>query len=229
MKWGAYRSAELTAEAVRYVTHKRLLILLREQSAKAFAHWVMVLLLNCFIARLATLSTREWYANPKLFRRFGPEVNPLQRKLSWQDYLNKASTAIVWKYPALVVEQLQHQNMSRSARDTVSRPGKRVRCKSGLNRSLRDAGLGPFLEMLEYKCRWNGRHFKRVDPGYTSRKCANCGHTAPENRPTQAQFRCWNCVQADHADINAPKNIRDLGRISGSQYGQGLRALPVSA
>lgn len=207
------------------------------------------------IARLATLSTGEWYANPKLFQRFGPEVKRLQRKLSrqeyqsngWkktkrrlsrvhakakrcrQDYLHKASTAIVRKYPALVVEQLQLQNMSRSARGTVSRPGKRVRCKSGLNRSLRDVGLGQFLEMLEYKCRWNGRSFKRVYPRYTSQKCANCGHTSPENRPTQAQFRCVNCGQADHADINASKNIRDLGRISGSQYGQGLRALPVSA
>lgn len=207
------------------------------------------------IARLATLSTGEWYANPALFQRFGPALKRLQRKLSRQeyrsnswrktkrrlsrlhekikrcrrDYLHKASTAIVEKYSAVVVEHLQLRNMSRSARGTMSEPGKGVGRKSGLNRSLRDVGLGQFLEMLEYKCRWECRGFERVNPGYTSQKCSGCGHTCPENRPAQAEFCCVNCGQADHADVNASKNIRDLGRISGSQYGQRLRALPVSA
>lgn len=207
------------------------------------------------IARLATLSTGEWYANPGLFQRFGLEVKRLQRKLSrqefqsngWkktkrrlsqlhakikrcrQDYLHKVSTAIVRKYSAVVVENLQLRNMSRSARGMMSQPGKGVRRKSGLNRSLLDVGLGQFLYMLEYKCHWHGRGFERVNPRYTSQKCSCCGYISPQNRPTQARFRCMNCGQAGHADVNASKNIRDLGRISGNQYGQSLRALPVSA
>ena len=207
------------------------------------------------IAQLATLSSGKVYANPKLYNRFAPEVKRLQRKLSRQvfqsrswcktksrlrrlhaqisrcrrDYLHKVSSEIVRKYGGVIVEDLRVKNMSRSARGTMEQPGRRVRQKSGLNRSLLDVSPGLFLQLLEYKCGWNNRSFERVDPRYTSQRCHSCGHISGQNRQTQASFVCQACGHSDDADLNASKNIRDLGRVSGSQYEQVPRALPVFA
>ena len=50
-----------------------------------------------------------------------------------------------------------------------------------------------------------------VDPKNTSRKCPVCGHTAKENRLTQADFVCVACGYADDADITAAVNILRAG------------------
>ena len=49
----------------------------------------------------------------------------------------------------------------------------------------------------------------RVNPAYTSQRCNECGHTAKENRESQAVFLCQRCEHTDHADTNAAKNILD--------------------
>jgi len=207
------------------------------------------------IARLATLSNGEWYENPRIYEWFRDEVKRLQRKLSrqefrsnsWQktknllsrlhgrikrvrrDYLHKVSAQIVQRYAGIVVEDLRVGNMTRSAKGSMAEPGKQVRQKAGLNRSLLDVSPGMLLRMLEYKCRWNGRSFQRVDPRHTSRRCSACGHTCTENRVSQAVFQCVECGHRENADLNASKNIRDLERVSGSQHRQAGKALPVFA
>ncbi|MER7755722.1 transposase [Kitasatospora sp. NPDC097643] len=51
-----------------------------------------------------------------------------------------------------------------------------------------------------------------VNPAYTSQTCHACGHCAPENRESQAVFRCVACGHQDHADVNAAKNIKAAGQ-----------------
>ena len=51
----------------------------------------------------------------------------------------------------------------------------------------------------------------RVDPRHTSQTCAGCGHVSPENRKSQAVFRCVSCGHEDHADLNAARNILRAG------------------
>ncbi|HEX8006799.1 MAG TPA: zinc ribbon domain-containing protein [Trebonia sp.] len=53
-----------------------------------------------------------------------------------------------------------------------------------------------------------------VDPRFTSQQCRMCGHTAPENRESQAVFRCRQCGHADHADANAARNILARGLLT---------------
>ena len=50
---------------------------------------------------------------------------------------------------------------------------------------------------------------ERVDPAYTSQTCHACGHRAPENRESQAVFRCVACGHRADADVNAARNIAD--------------------
>ncbi|MCT9080073.1 RNA-guided endonuclease InsQ/TnpB family protein [Streptomyces fulvoviolaceus] len=67
------------------------------------------------------------------------------------------------------------------------------------------AQLGSFIA---YKARRAGVLVLHVDPAYTSRTCAECGHVDKANRVSQAWFACRNCGFVDHADRNSSRNIR---------------------
>ena len=53
-----------------------------------------------------------------------------------------------------------------------------------------------------------------VDPAYTSQMCSACGHVSKKNRPDQATFCCTSCRFAEHADVNAARNIAARGVLS---------------
>ncbi|MEU2860118.1 RNA-guided endonuclease InsQ/TnpB family protein [Streptomyces mirabilis] len=61
---------------------------------------------------------------------------------------------------------------------------------------------------IAYKARKAGVPVVHVDPAYTSRACAECGHVDRANRVSQAWFACRNCGFVDHADRNGSRNIR---------------------
>ncbi|MFA9517569.1 RNA-guided endonuclease InsQ/TnpB family protein [Halopenitus sp. H-Gu1] len=62
-------------------------------------------------------------------------------------------------------------------------------------------------EQVEYKAEAVGISVKQVGSAYTSKRCAECGFTADENRPTRNDFRCQKCDSEANADYNAAKNI----------------------
>jgi len=62
-------------------------------------------------------------------------------------------------------------------------------------------------EQVEYKAEAEGLTVKQVGSAYTSKRCAECGFTAGENRPTRNDFRCVKCESEANADYNAAKNI----------------------
>jgi IS605 OrfB family transposase len=69
--------------------------------------------------------------------------------------------------------------------------------------------LGGFIA---YKARKAGVTMVHVDPAYTSRTCAECGHIDQANRVSQAWFVCRSCGFVDHADRNGSRNIRARAR-----------------
>ncbi|KAA9381862.1 IS200/IS605 family element transposase accessory protein TnpB [Microbispora cellulosiformans] len=127
------------------------------------------------------------------------------------DGAHKAAFALVRDYDVIVHEDLRIVNMTRSASGTIAQPGRNVAQKSGLNRSILDAGWGVFLRVLAHKAESAGRELIAVNPAGTSRTCSRCGHCAKENRVTQAEFRCQVCGHEAHADVNAAKNILRAG------------------
>jgi len=127
------------------------------------------------------------------------------------DFLHKASHSLSKNHALLCVEDLQIGNMSRSAAGTAENPGRNIRQKSGLNRSILDQGWGEFRRQLEYKALWAGGDVLAVPPQNTSRQCPACSHTHGDNRKNQSVFLCVACGHTENADLVAAKNIRERG------------------
>ena len=128
-----------------------------------------------------------------------------------RDFHHRTARRLVTDYDVVVVEDLAITNMSRSASGTVENPGTNVAQKSGLNRSILDAGWGQFVNMLVAKAEEAGRRIVFTDPRHTSQRCHACGHVAAGNRVTQARFCCGACGHTAHADENAAANILRAG------------------
>lgn len=189
------------------------------------------------ISNFAYLSTGETIEPLNSFRSLKKKLAKAQRNLSrkqkfsnnWKkqktkisrihskiadcrkDFLQKQSSIISKNHAMIVLEDLKVSNMSKSAKGSIENPGKNVKAKSGLNRSILDQGWFEFRRMLEYKQLWSGGLLIAVNPKNTSRKCSECGHISKDNRKTQAVFVCQSCGHEDHADHNAAKNILEAG------------------
>lgn len=127
------------------------------------------------------------------------------------DFLQKESTKLSHNHAMIVVEDLKIKNMSQSASGNLERPGKKVKAKSGLNKSILDQGWGEFKRQLSYKLEWLGGIFLEVNPKYTSQTCHRCKFSDKGNRKTQSLFHCMRCNYIGNADTNAAKNILAAG------------------
>ena len=101
--------------------------------------------------------------------------------------------------------------MTGSAKGTSANPGRNVRAKSGLNRSILRQGWAEILTMLAYKARKAGIRFISVWPAHSSRTCSICGTVDPKSRTTQDHFACTACDHQENADINASRVIAQRG------------------
>ena len=76
----------------------------------------------------------------------------------------RLSTDLAKSHSVIKIEKLQIQNMTRSARGTVDRPGTNVKAKNRLNRSILDQGWGMFATMLNYKLAERGGKSMSIRP-----------------------------------------------------------------
>jgi putative transposase len=189
------------------------------------------------VVRFATLSDGTFYAPLNSFKRHATALRKGQQALcrkqkfshNWKrakariqriharignarrDYLHKISTAISQNHAMVCIEDLRVRNMSKSAAGSTQAPGKQVRAKAGLNKSILDQGWFEFRRQLEYKLAWNGGALIIVPPQNTSRRCPECDHVAAENRRTQERFACIACGFEENADRVGAINILRAG------------------
>ena len=190
------------------------------------------------IVRFATLSNGQYFNPVNAFKTLKGKLAKLQRQLkrktkgsnNWKklvakigklhhrianirkNFLHQISNTISKNHATVYVEDLQVKNMSKSAKGTVEKHGKMVKQKSGLNRAILDQAWYEFRRQLEYKLRWRGGQLIPVSPQYTSQCCPACGHTAKENRTTQALFACVQCGYSNNADVVGAMNVLQRGR-----------------
>ena len=190
------------------------------------------------IVRFATLSNGEYFEPINAFKNLKGKLAKLQKRLkhktkfskNWQklkakiaklhhkisnirkNHLHQISSKISKNHAIVYVEDLKIVNMSKSAKGDMEQHGKNVKQKSGLNRAILDQAWGEFKRQLDYKLLWNGGFLFTVPPQNTSRSCPNCGHTAKENRKTQAEFKCVQCGYENNADVVGAINVLKRGQ-----------------
>ncbi|MCL5673752.1 MAG: transposase [Deltaproteobacteria bacterium] len=123
------------------------------------------------------------------------------------DYLHKVSAAIAKNHGFVAVENLSVDNMTKSAKGTTDNPGRNVKAKSGLNRSILAQAWSMFYDMLEYKLLFSGGQLVRVNPSGTSQECPVCHNKHKDNRKTQETFFCISCGFTANADLVGAGNI----------------------
>jgi len=189
------------------------------------------------IARFATLSDGSFIEPLNTFRKHEQRLARYQRAMSrktkfsnnWKkakakvqklhtrianvrrDFLHKTTTTISQNHAIVCIEDLQVRNMSKSAAGSSDAPGRNVKAKSGLNKSILDQGWFEFRRQLEYKQAWRGGAVLAVSPKNTSRTCPCCGHVSAENRQAQAKFACVDCGYENNADLVGAINVLAAG------------------
>ena len=134
-----------------------------------------------------------------------------KRQDSMRGYQHRISHQLVKDHQIICIEDTKTANMTRSAKGTTEEPGKNVKQKAGLNRSILAQGWYGLRTKIEYKADWYERQFIAVPAHHTSQRCSDCGSVDAGNRVSQELFRCLSCEHEINADINAAENIRCQG------------------
>lgn len=187
-----------------------------------------------------TLSDGTWFGNPRHLLRHKDQLNKLQQRLARQqkgsnrrsktrlrigklhariadcrrEYLHQITTKIIHENQVIVLEDLNVKGMTASSKGNKENPGKRVKQKSGLNRSLLDVSFGEIARQLEYKADWYGRTVIKVDRFFPSSKLCStpgCNYKADKMSLDIREWTCPQCMAVHDRDINAAINIETEG------------------
>lgn len=143
-----------------------------------------------------------------------------------RDFVEKASTDLARRFDLIRVEDLRVTDMTRSAKGTAKQPGRNVRPKAGLNRSILAKGWGQFVARLQDKA--PGR-VEKINPAYTSQTCSRCRHVDANSRESQAEFVCTACGHTANADVNAAQVIAAGRAARGAEKASALKRRPPRA
>ena len=176
------------------------------------------------IKDLCITSDGKKYENPKTIRKYEKKLVKLQRQLAHKekrsqnycktrkkmalchekitntrkDYLHKISHEIISENQVIVSENLQIKNMVKNHH---------------LAKSISDASWHELTRQLEYKSKWNGREYIRIDTFYASSQlCSICGYQNTDTKDLAVrEWECPVCGAKHDRDINAAKNILEEG------------------
>lgn len=189
------------------------------------------------ITHFVALSDGTFIESPRFFRKAQADLRRKQRHLSRckrhshrrekarkalakahrkianqrRDFHHKHSTQLIKQHQVIVFEQLEPVTMSKRAKP--KQDGKYLpngaSAKSGLNKSILDAGWGLFQQICIYKAANAGRTVMLVNPRYTSQICSQCGTV--RKKDLSERWHLCDCGCSLDRDTNAAINILRLG------------------
>lgn len=203
------------------------------------------------LMHFATLSNGKVIDNPRYLKSNMQRLKVLQRRLSKKvkgssnrnkarlvvakqhekihnqrtNFLHNISTTLIRENQTICVEDLNVKGMSARCKPKQDEEGKYLlngqSAKSGLNRSITDAGWGMFQTMLQYKSGWYGNNYIEVDRFYpSSKKCNDCGEINKTLTLKNRKWLCANCGKLNMRDDNASRNIKDEGLKTYTRHGE---------
>ena len=119
-------------------------------------------------------------------------------KNSRKDFLHKASTALVRRHGAIFVGNVNASALART----------------GMAKSVLDAGWSAFRTMLQYKSDDAGVWYEEVDERYSTQTCSCCGSRTGPSGPAGLAVREWTCAACGvlhDRDTNAARIILQRG------------------
>jgi putative transposase len=191
------------------------------------------------VTHLATLSNGEMVEHPRYYRKAKKTLQRRQQALSQKkkgshrrerakrligkahrkiarqrkDFLHKQSRKLVNRYQVMVFEDLQIGNLTKKPKPKQDENGNYLpngkASKSGLNKSILDAGWGAFVQLCTYKAAWAGRTLVKVDPKFTSQICSGCGSVVKKD--LSERWHTCGCGTELDRDVNAAINILRRG------------------
>lgn len=107
-------------------------------------------------------------------------------------FTHSISTALVGEFDVICVEDLNVAGMKRG----------------NLGKSISDAGWSEFVRQLDYKAKWYGKSFVKIDRFYPSSQiCSTCGHRDGKKSLDVREWTCSNCGKRHDRDLNAATNV----------------------
>ncbi len=147
-----------------------------------------------------------------------------------QSALHQITKRLTTRFATIAVEDLHVSGMTRSARGTMDKPGRKVRQKAGLNRAILDASMAEARRQITYKTSWYGSRLAVLDRWWPSSKtCSACGWQNPSLTLADRVFECAQCGLTLDRDLNAARNIEQhaVQVASGTGETQNARGEPV--
>ena len=217
-------TTNFTATVSHVSSGKYYVSILVETEHKELAHTNHNIGIDLGIKDLCITSDGKVYENLKIIKKYEKQLVKLQRQLSHKgkrsknyyktkkkialchekirnirkDYLHKVSHEIISENQVIVSENLQIKNMVKNHH---------------LAKAISDVSWYELTRQLEYKAKWNGRKYIKIDTFYASSQlCSVCGYQNPDTK--DLSVRTWICPKcgAEHdRDINAAENILTEG------------------
>lgn len=178
------------------------------------------------VKTLATLSTGEVFDNIKALRNNEERLKRLQRCLSRKlkgsnnrrkarmhvaiqhykisclrkDVLHKITTYLAKNYGVIVLEDLNVSGMLKNHK---------------LAKAITDISFYEFRRQLEYKAKLYGSHVVFANRFFpSSKKCSSCGNVKKELKLSERVYTCDVCGLKIDRDLNAARNLEQIGRVS---------------
>ena len=145
--------------------------------------------------------SRQWRKRQRLVRSLKGRAATIRShtRKAWAVGLAKG-------YETVCCERMDARRLIRSNRGTHEQHGELVGVQRRISLGLANTAPGEQRAELKAACERHGAKYIETPATNSSDFCPECGHCSPENRKSQARFRCRECGHTKNGDANAARN-----------------------